>query len=54
MTAAMKLTDACSLEEKPRQGIKPMTNLDKVLKNRDISLLSKVFIVKAMVFLVVI
>ena len=30
-----------------------MTNLDKVLKNRDITLLTKVCIVKAMVFPVV-
>ena len=34
-------------------GRKPMTNLDSVLKNRDITLLTKVCIVKAMVFLVV-
>ena len=31
-----------------------MTNLDSVLKSRDITLLTKVHIVKAMVFLVVI
>ena len=30
-----------------------MTNLDSVLKNRDITLLTKVYIVKAMVFPVV-
>ena len=30
-----------------------MTNLDSVLKSRDITLLTKVHIVKAMVFLVV-
>ena len=30
-----------------------MTNLDSVLKNKDITLLTKVHIVKAMVFLVV-
>ena len=30
-----------------------MTNLDNVLKSRDITLLTKVHIVKAMVFLVV-
>ena len=34
-------------------GRKVMTNLDSILKNRDISLLTKVPIVKAMVFLVV-
>ena len=38
----MKLKDACSL-----------TNLDSILKSRDITLLTKVPIVKAMVFLVV-
>ena len=44
MTAAMKLKDASSLEEK----------LDSVLKSRDITLPTKVPIVKAMVFPVVI
>ena len=34
-------------------GRKAMTNLDSVLKSRDISLLSKVHLVKAMVFPVV-
>ena len=34
-------------------GIKVMTNLDSVLKSRDIILLTKVCIVKAMVFPVV-
>ena len=34
-------------------GKKVMTNLDSVLKNRDITLLTKVHIVKSMVFLVV-
>ena len=34
-------------------GRKAMTNLDIVLKNRDITLLTKVHIVKAMVFTVV-
>ena len=45
--AAMKLKDACSLEEKP------MTNPDSILKNRDITLLTKVSLVKAMSFPVV-
>ena len=45
MTAAMKLTDSCSLEEK--------TNLGGILKSRDITLLTKVHLVKDMVFLVV-
>ena len=43
MIAAMKLKDPCSLEEK----------LDSVLKNRDITLLTKTSILKAMVFPVV-
>ena len=34
-------------------GRKGMTNLDSILKNRDITLLTKVYIVKAMVFPVV-
>ena len=33
-------------------GRKVMTNLDSILKSRDITLLTKVHIVKAMVFLV--
>ena len=40
----MKLKDACSLEEKA------MTNLDSIFKSRDIVLLTKVRLVKAMVF----
>ena len=43
VTAATKLKDSYSLEE----------NLDSVLKSRDITLLTKVHIVKAMVFPVV-
>ena len=35
-------------------GRKVMTNLDSILKNRDITLLTKVCLVKAMVFPVVI
>ena len=35
-------------------GRKAMTNLDRILKNRDITLLTKVHIVKAMVFPVVV
>ena len=34
-------------------GRKAMANLDRVLKSRDITLLTKVHLVKAMVFLVV-
>ena len=47
VTAAMKLKDTCSLEKKA------MTNLDSILKSRDITLSTKVCIVKAMVFPVV-
>ena len=45
--AAMKLKDAHAL------GKKAMTNLDSVLKSRDIALLTKVHLAKAMVFPVV-
>ena len=45
-TVAMKLKDAYSLE-----GV--MTNLDSILKSRDITLPTKVCLVKAMVFPVV-
>ena len=48
MTAAMKLKDACSLEEKLC-----VTNLDSILKSREIILLTKVHQVKAMFFPVV-
>ena len=48
VTAAMKLKDACLLLER-----KAMANLDSVLKSRDITLLTKVHTVKAMVFPVV-
>ena len=34
-------------------GRKVMANLDNILKNRDTTLLTKVWIVKAMIFLVV-
>ena len=47
MTAAMKLKDACSL------GKKVMTNLERILKSRDITLPTEVHLVKAMVFPVV-
>ena len=42
----MKLKDICSLEKK-------MTNLDSILKSRDITLQTKIHKVKAMVFPVV-
>ena len=44
VTAAMKLKDSCSLEKKV------MTNLDSILKSRDITLPTKVHLVKTMVF----
>ena len=44
---AMKLKDAYSLEEKV------MTNLDSIFKSRDITLPTKICLVKAMVFPVV-
>ena len=47
VTAAMKLKDANSLEKKV------MTNLDSIFKSRDITLPTKVRLVKAMVFPVV-
>ena len=47
VTAAMKLKDALLLERKA------MTNLDSILKSRDITLPTKVCLVKAMVFPVV-
>ena len=47
VTAAMNLKDAYSLEGKV------ITNLDSILKSRDITLPTKVHLVKAMVFPVV-
>ena len=47
--------DDCSHEIKRRLlfGRKAVTNLDSILKSRDISLLTKVNLVKAMVFPIV-
>ena len=47
VTLAMKLKDTCSLDEKA------MSNLDSILKSIDITLPTKVRLVKAMVFPVV-
>ena len=47
VTAVMKLKNACSL------GKKAMINLDSILKSRDITLPTKIYLVKAMVFQVV-
>ena len=44
----------CSHEIKTLLGSKVMTNLDSILKSRDISLSTKVHLVKAMVFPVVV
>ena len=49
VTAAMKLKDTCLL-----LGRKVMTNLDSILKSRDITLLRMVHLVKGMVFPVVV
>ena len=48
--------DDCNHESKRRLllGRKVMTNLDSILKSRDITLLTKVCLVKAMVFPVVV
>ena len=43
----------CSHEIKRLLGRKAMTNLDSILKNREITLLTKVCLVKVMVFPVV-
>ena len=43
----------CSHEIKRLLGRKAMTNLDSILKNRDITLTTKVCLVKAIVFPVV-
>ena len=48
VTAAMKLKEVCLL-----LGRKVMTNLDSILKSRDITLPTKGCVVKAMVFPVV-
>ena len=47
LTAAMKLKDGLLL------GRKVMTNLDSIFKSRDISLPTKIRLVKAMVFPVI-
>ena len=55
-TGGRSLSGDCSHEIKRHLllGRKTMTNLDSVLKSRDITLLTKVHLVKAMVFPVVI
>ena len=44
---------SCEIQRRLLLGRKAMTNLDSVFKNRDTTLLTKVHIVKAMVFPVV-
>ena len=57
MTAGSKITaDGDSIHEIKRSlllGRKIMTNLDSILKSRDITLTTKFYIVKAMVFPIV-
>ena len=54
VTAAMKLKDTHSLEEKLlKKSLEEKTNLDSLLKSRDNTLPTKVCLVKAMVFPVV-
>ena len=48
MVTAMKIKDPCLL-----LGRKAMTNLGSILKSRDMTLLTKLYLVKAMVLLVV-
>ena len=52
-----KITEDCDYNHEIKRhlllGRKPMTNLDSLLKSRDVILLTKVHIVKAMVFPVV-
>ena len=44
---------SCEIKRHMLLGIKAMTNLDSILKSRDITLLTKISLVKAMVFPVV-
>ena len=45
---------SCEIKRHLLLGRKAMTNLDSILKSRDITLLTKVHVVKAMIFPVVI
>ena len=55
LSSQITVDSDCSHEMKRHLllGRKGMTNLDSILKNRDITLLTKIHIVKAMVFSVV-
>ena len=44
---------SCEIKRSLHLGRKAMTNIDSILKSRDITLLTKVHLVKAMVFPVV-
>ena len=52
-----KITMDCDCSHEIKRGLflgrKAMTNLDSILESRDVTLLTKVHLVKAMVFLVV-
>ena len=48
------MVNAHEIKRRLLPGRKVMTNLDSILKSRDIALLTKVHIVKAMVFPVVV
>ena len=52
MGSNVTVDDGCNYEIKRHLllGRKAMTNLDSILKSRDITLLTKVCIIKAMVF----
>ena len=50
VTAAMKLKGASEIKRHLLFGRKYMTNLDNILKGRDIALPTNVHLVKAMVF----
>ena len=52
LVSKITVDDDCSREIKRRLllGRKAMTNLDSVLKSRDITLLTKIHLIKAMVF----
>ena len=53
VTAAMKLKDACFLKESKLDQESKLDNLDSLLKNGDITLPTKVLLVKTMVFPIV-
>ena len=53
VTAAMKLKDACFLKESKLDQESKLDNLDSLLKNGDITLSTKVLLVKTMVFPIV-